>query len=232
VAAISAVPAPGDRPVADLAGLLERGADAAVDLGLHPPDEPEPLFDGTLRLPLPPPVDLGHAAPQWDVTAAAISEVGDVSPVTRAVVAIDDVAPSVIVEVPFVLPPWPFTASIRGTTEAGSTVTTPDGTTLPVAPDGTFDLARRLAPWPQRVELLARDAVGNETVVRFDLVGGPDFRRLPWPLIALVTLVGAAAFGGRARRGAARASAAPDGMNVIEELDPAEGAAQPSGDGR
>jgi hypothetical protein len=196
-------------PRASLAGVLA-GARRNDRLELHRLDGPA----GSrveLRLPL------GGSGDRWDVTAAAIGPLGDVSPVVRAAVAVDDAAPALTVDTPLLSAPWPFSTTLRGSTEAGATLRG-SGEAVDVAADGSFELEAQLAPWPQPVELRARDRAGNETVVRVDVVGGFDYRRLPWAAVLLGVLVAAALLGSRR---SVRRQPEPDlaePANTIEEL--------------
>jgi hypothetical protein len=150
-----------------------------------------------VTLSLPPQADRPVDERSWTVAAAAIGPLGDVSTLTRAVVPLDATPPPLALEAPFLSPPWPLAARLTGRTEPGATTVEVGGVARPVEPDGTFSLDARLAPWPQPVEVRARDRAGNETVVRVEVVGGLDYRRLPWIPILLVSLLGAAVVGTR-----------------------------------
>jgi hypothetical protein len=87
--------------------------------------------------------------------------------------------------------PWPFTATMHGTSEPGASVslTTGAGSPVVVRADGTFDLPVQLAPWPQDVGVLAIDPAGNESRTKASVMGGVDLRGLPWPAIGVVVVL-------------------------------------------
>jgi hypothetical protein len=98
----------------------------------------------------------------------------------------------VVVDQPFGSLPWPLHGSIRGTAEPGATVALGDGQLVEAADDGTFVLDAVLVPWPQDVVIRAVDSHGNASTTTVSLVGGIDYRQLPWqPLVIGVVLVAA-----------------------------------------
>ncbi|HVL53786.1 MAG TPA: hypothetical protein VM344_05945 [Vitreimonas sp.] len=212
---IAVAPARSDaQPVAPgLAGLLA-SAEPHLELSMHRLEEAE------LRLSLAGKGSAWEAAAAWDATVVEVGPLGDVSPPVRTRVTIDEGAPAVALEAPFLSLPWPFTTVLAGRTEAG--VRLEQGSEqIPVGREGAFEVAAQLAPWPQRIELRAVDAAGNETRLMVEVVGGLDYRGLPWQAILVVGLVLAAiAAELRPRRPLPRRLLpAGDGVaNEIEEL--------------
>ena len=98
-----------------------------------------------------------------------------------------------------------ITSRLTGTAEPGSTVDVPGVGQLRAGRGGAFEFETTLAPWPQTYVLTASDAAGNRTSVELSVVGGVDYRRLPWIGIAIVAIVVVAgvnaARGGRHRPG-------------------------------
>lgn len=133
----------------------------------------------------------GSAAKQWTLTVAALDATGTLSTPVRATALIDIEKPVVKLETPTFSAPWPFTATLRGTSEPGASVTlaTGAGTPVVVRADGTFDLPVQLAPWPQDVAVQAVDAAGNESQGKASVMGGADLRGLPWPAIGVVVVL-------------------------------------------
>ena len=165
-------------------------------------------------------------ADRWTVTVAALDATGTLSIPTQATAFIDREGPSLTVASPVLSAPWPFTATIHGTAEPGSTVSLGTGTSTQVTTgtDGRWDLAVQLAPWPQDVEVVAADAAGNRTRLMTSLIGGVDVRRLPWPAIAVVAVLAAVGLsslrGGRRSRRPVKpfAVGVDDDATVLEEL--------------
>ena len=143
-----------------------------------------------VRVPLKPAPGLAARAASWRTAVVSIGPRGEVSAAVHAQVAVDAAAPALVLARPFLSPPWPFTTTLHGTTEPGATVQL-DGRDIPVSRDGSFTITSQLLPWPQRLELRAEDPTGNETVLSADVIGGLDYRRLPWAAILVVTLVAA-----------------------------------------
>jgi hypothetical protein len=116
--------------------------------------------------------------------------------------------------------PWPLTTELLGATEPGARVRHA-GRVVEVALDGTFRVPAVLAPWPQPIEVRALDPAGNMTVSRIDVVGGIDYRRLPWAPILLGALLVGAAVGGRlaGRGGVTRGSTTATGVEPWNEIE-------------
>ena len=172
--------------------------------------------------PLPPLSDPPTTA--WSVTLLVLDPLGQPSPLHAGRVELDLVGPSLSVDQPFGSLPWPLHASIRGTAEAGAMVGLEDGRPVEAADDGTFALDAVLVPWPQDVVIRAVDAHGNATTTTVSLVGGIDYRQVPWqPLVIGVVLVAAlvTTLGGpsllRRRR---VASPLPSGAGIRSADDP------------
>jgi hypothetical protein len=74
--------------------------------------------------------------------------------------------------------------------------------------------------WPREVVVVARDAVGNETASRLEIVGFIDYRGLPWvPILGVATLAGGIFLFVRTPRRRSTPSAAW-GDGALEEIDP------------
>lgn len=185
-----------DGPLPDATALLGAGAapgEAAslVRIGV-PPRTPSGIDNGVARVSLERVVPAGGVArPRWVVTVVGLNDWGELSAPIRQLVASDLLGPALSVEVPLVTAPWPFAAPVRGTTDPGARISLDGGPFEAVSAAGRFEVRRTLAPWPQTVDVRAVDAVGNLTVRRVSLVGGFDYRRLPWQvLVAALVLAG------------------------------------------
>lgn len=169
----------------------------------------------------------GVVVDRWIVTAAALDASGSISDPVQATAVVDLAPPALRLVAPPLSPPWPFAATLHGTTEVGSSVSLPGASPVVAGFDGSFALPAQFAPWPQTFEVTAVDAAGNATVEQVSVMGGADLQGLPWPAIgALIVLLGAGLSsmrGVRRRRpasGPARPAAALDADHgaVIEEL--------------
>jgi hypothetical protein len=169
----------------------------------------------------------GAVANQWTITVAALDASGTLSTPVQAVAALDRDAPPLKLEAPTFSAPWPFTATVHGTSEGGSTVslTTAAGSPVVVAADGTYELPVQLTPWPQDVGVIAVDTAGNETRLTQSMMGGVDLRGLPWPAIGVVVVLVAVFLSSiRGVRGGSRqvrpiaVDATDESVTVIEEL--------------
>ena len=133
----------------------------------------------------------GTSAERWTVTIAALDASGTLSDPVQAIAILDKAAPPLSVETPMLTPPWPFDATLHGSSEAGASVSLGGAPAISAGPDGTFELSTQLAPWPQTLEVTAVDLAGNKTVSKLSVMGGVDIRGLPWAAIgAVVLLVG------------------------------------------
>ena len=129
-------------------------------------------------------------------------------------------------------PVWPLAATLSGATEGGTTITVDDGAPQSAGGDGRFAFATTLAPWPQIVRVVATDAAGNQTMLDVSIVGGIDYRVLPWPAIltvlVLIGVIASGILGTRRRQGPVAASLAgirlDDGSGPeLEDLPPGTG---------
>jgi len=174
-----------------------------------------------VRVPLKTAPGVTARAPSWRAAVVAIGPRGEVSAAVHAHVAVDVAAPALSLPRPFLSAPWPFTSTLTGRAEPGAKVQLGDRQ-IPVSADGTFTITSQLVPWPQRLELRALDPTGNETVLTADVIGGVDYRRLPWAPILVATLLAATLVASlRSRRPDARVAAAGadhEPSNHIEEV--------------
>lgn len=132
-------------------------------------------------------------AAAWRVEALGLNGYGEVSEISAGRVAVDQTEPNVLVDAPFLSAPWPFSAPIRGTTERGARVRLDGGPFVETAATGAFELRAQLAPWPQDLVIDAVDAHGNVSSQTLSVIGGIDYRRLPWQaLVITAILLGAA----------------------------------------
>jgi hypothetical protein len=217
---------PGDRVLALLAAMGATSAPSADDPGtltalLAQPSRSRSTMRmvaadevGSLLLDLPRPQD--GRVPTWTARVAAISRLGDPSPVAHTDVRQDDASPPLELDEAFLRPPWPLTASLAGRTEPGATVTH-QGRHVTAGADGRFTFEAQLAPWPQRLTVRAADAAGNETIAVADVVGGPDLRGLPWPAIVVLGVLGGAVVAGL-RRGPGSTVTPDRERPVLEDL--------------
>ncbi len=132
----------------------------------------------------------GSPAARWSMRVVAINDWGEVGQPAFGVVSRDIRGPTLSLEVPFVSPIWPFAARLRGAAEPGSTVQI-SGIEEPIELDrrGQFVIDTTLAPWPQDLRLSAVDASGNRTERAVSVIGGIDYRRLPWALLGALGLL-------------------------------------------
>ncbi|MEO8228573.1 MAG: hypothetical protein ABI628_02295 [Chloroflexota bacterium] len=174
-------------------------------------------------------------AAAWRVEALGLNGFGEVSEISLGRVAVDRAGPNVSVDAPFLSAPWPFSAPIRGTTERGSRVRIGGGPFVETASNGAFVLRAQLAPWPQDLVIEAIDDHGNVSSQALSVVGGVDYRRLPWQAVVITAVLLGAAIttwrgpAGLRRNETARAAAGAyaGGSGVI--LDGATVRASPSG---
>ncbi len=174
----------------------------------------------------------GTPAERWAVFVVAIDDSGDVAAPVATLVTQDLVGPAVEMAAPVTSPVWPQPARLVGTVEVGATVTVDGEAVVEMGERGAFEIETPLAPWPQTLRVVATDQAGNETVLEVSVVGGYDYRVLPWPAILAVGLLAAAIVSGivgsRRRRGAG--AMAPPGLTgsgdplpELEELPPRSG---------
>lgn len=117
-----------------------------------------------------------------------------------------------------------LSATLEGTVGPHTTVAV-GGRSVSVDAAGRFRTSVDAWPWPHRVEVVARDLLGNEIVDRVEVVGLYDYRGLPWAaMLAAATIsVGAVLFVRIPRRRSADATDGSDGDGRFEELDPIDG---------
>ena len=122
------------------------------------------------------------------------------------------------VEPPFLSLPWPLSGPIKGRTEPGARLRLAQGPFVAADRDGSFELDAALAPWPQDLAIEALDARGNRTTLAVSLVGGVDYRQLPWQTLVIVGILfgaGITSFGVPLRRRPTPVASAPvDGRPV------------------
>jgi hypothetical protein len=166
---------PGRRTVARIAVPpgLESGRDGSV--------VNVPLGDPTLPD--------GSPVARWAVTVVPINDWGEVGPSVTGIVERDLVGPSLSLDVPMVTPVWPLPAKLVGASDPDTTVVVDGLGEMELDRRGRFDLVTQLAPWPQTLRLVAIDASGNVTRREVSVIGGVDYRRLPWPAIGAVVLL-------------------------------------------
>ena len=209
-----------------------------------------------IRIPVPPGVEAGRdgglatirlgdttladgaRADRWSVGVVPVNDWGEIGSPVFSVVMRDAVGPSLLVEVPFTSAIWPFAATIAGSVEPRSVVAVAGVGDMELDRRGRFTIQTALAPWPQTLSVTATDASGNITLREVSVVGGIDYRRVPWAMIAaialllVVTLSGL--LGSRPRGGPSgllggrpvAVGSADDGpMAEMEELPPGSGLA-------
>jgi hypothetical protein len=115
-----------------------------------------------------------------------------------------------------------LSATVRGEVGPHASVTV-EGRPAEIDPAGGFATTVEAWPWPRRVEVVARDLIGNEVAERIEVIGLVDYRGLPWPLIGGLATIGAgAALFVRTPRLRTR-SVPSSGDGRLEELDPIDG---------
>ena len=178
----------------------------------------------------------GQETSRWAIQAVPINDWGEWGRPFARLITHDTAAPTVALDDPFTSSIWPFVAHLAGRSEPGSTVRVDGFGDLDVDAGGGFTIETALAPWPQTFRVTATDPAGNVTVGEFTIVGGIDYRRLPWPgMVALGLLAMVAArglFGGRSRTASVEAMSSSTSplddasTPTIEELPPGSGLAR------
>jgi hypothetical protein len=224
LAGLSSSPGPGGRTAVvriPVPSGLESGRDASV----------APLDIGDIRL------SDGQGTSRWAIQVVPINDWGEWGRPFARTIMHDAVGPTLALDEPFTSPIWPFPAHLAGLSEPGSTVRVDGIGDLDVDARGGFTIETPLAPWPQTFRVTTTDPAGNVAVGQFTIVGGIDYRRLPWPGILAGALLASVAirwlFGGRRNRYAGddatrrSADSVDDGSTpVIEELPPGRGMAR------
>jgi hypothetical protein len=112
-----------------------------------------------------------------------------------------------------------LTSTISGQAAPGATLTV-DGLPVTPSPSGHFRVEVDAPIWPRDVLVVARDAVGNETVQQLEVIGFVDYRGLPWiPIIAVLTVVAGVVLFLRTPRLRPQPVLLPDGDGRLEEVD-------------
>ncbi len=232
-----AAPTPADQPALGprylddpdgsvASGFLAATPDAAgsrVGVIPVPPASTAGANPGSVALPLPlgvtPDVGSGVSpaplAAAWQVSALGLNAYGMPSPIVSTLVAVDTTGPNVAIDPPFASVPWPLTATLRGTAEPGSRVGLDDGPLVEAAMNGAFEIRTQLAPWPQELAIRAVDEHGNTTTRTLDVVGGVDYRRLPWQTILVAAVLLGAAMSTWRGPAALRRTRAMTGLPVL-----------------
>jgi hypothetical protein len=110
-------------------------------------------------------------------------------------------------------------ATISGEVTPGVTVTV-DGASVVPTPSGAFRVDVDAPAWPRDVLVVARDALGKETVERLEIIGFVDYRGLPWiPIVGTLTVVAGLVLFVRTPRLRPEARLRPDGDGRLEEVD-------------
>lgn len=194
--------ATAERTVEDAFGPLATGTRTVARTGV-PGGTLSGVDDSFVRVQLPADELAPGVRPRWDMTIVALNDWGELSEPMLAAVDTDVVGPMLSVETEFLTAPWPFGAPLRGRTEPNAKISVDGGPWQEVSRSGRFEVRHALAPWPQTVEFRATDGLGNVTVRRVSVIGGIDFRRLPWEILVagtvLLAVVGTTFLG--ARRG-------------------------------
>lgn len=180
----------------------------------------------------------GGRADRWFVGVVPVNDWGEIGLPVTGVVIRDAVGPSLVVEPPFTSAVWPFTSAIAGSSEPGSVVRVAGVGDLELDRRGRFTIQTPLAPWPQTLLVTATDASGNVTLREVSVIGGIDYRRFPWAMIAamaLLLVVGLSGLLGSRRRGGpsgllvgrSMSTYAPDESPIaeMEDLPPGSGLA-------
>ena len=182
----------------------------------------------------------GTGAGRWAMHVVPINDWGEIGIPAVGVVSRDTIGPTLSLDVPDLSPVWPAEATLSGSAEPGSTVAVDGLAPLELDRHGRFTFDTTLAPWPQTIRVSATDVSGNRTVRDVSVIGGVDYRRLPWALLAALALLAAVVIRGlgmgggasepEARRpgrvaGSRWSTAVPDdgGGPVIEDLPPGGG---------
>ena len=179
--------------------------------------------DGFISLPL------SAEAAAHQVTVVGVNDWGEVSAVEERRIEADRIGPTLVVRAPLTSLPWPLVARIEGVADPGAEVRIGDGDPVEAARNGRFSIRTSLAPWPQTLDIRATDPAGNETVLRLSVVGGLDYRQLPWEIIIgaavlIATLLAAL----RSPRRLAGLAASPHRVASATALPTLRGAAIPA----
>lgn len=115
--------------------------------------------------------------------------------------------------------PFALSTTVFGTATSGSAVTV-DGQPVETNRNGAYRVDVDAPIWPREVLIVARDAVGNETVERVEVIGFVDYRGLPWiPIIGVLTVAAGIVLFLRTPRLRPQPVLVPDGDGRLEEVD-------------
>ena len=132
-------------------------------------------------------------------------------------VAVHTRPPTLSASAPFA--PLSFDVGVSGRTAPDANVMV-DGTPVPVAADGRFDVAVSAGLWPRDVHIEATDALGNRVASTISVVALVDYRQLPWiPIVALLTILAGMALYLRVPRARPATASGPMTDATLEDLD-------------
>ena len=159
----------------------------------------------------------GSRADRWSVTVVAINDWGEVGEPRRELVTRDSIGPTLAMDSPFLSAVWPLPAAIEGVSEPGVKVVVEGVGPVELDRRGNFTVRTPLAPWPQTLTATATDASGNVTTREVSVIGGIDYRRLPWGTIGAIALIAAVTVSGfiGSRRAAASDRSVPGGPRPV-----------------
>ena len=236
IALAGEAPPPADvaDPALGLLGLAEPGAVSGV-ARIPVPAGLESGRDGSFAPYSLAAVDLPDGQPpeRWSMMVVPINDWGEVGRPAVGTIARDAIPPTLGVDVPFLSPVWPFATTLSGVSEPGSVVEVDGQGPLTLDRRGRFSFEATLPPWPSTVRVTAIDDSGNRAVQELSLIGGIDYRRLPWALIGALIVLALVALRGL-RTSSPRAADRPielwlresdEGGPVIEDLPPGGGLA-------
>jgi hypothetical protein len=179
----------------------------------------------------------GQPVVRWSMNTVLIDDLGEWGQPFAQILTRDATGPTVTLDEPFTSPVWPFRAELGGVAESGSKVRVDGVGDVAVDRLGRFTFETQLAPWPQTLRVTATDVAGNDTVSEVSVIGGIDYRRLPWAGIGAAVLLVVVGARGLFGRGAGRpAGIEPTRWSTgsiddasgpeIEELPPGSGLAR------
>ena len=125
--------------------------------------------------------------------------------------------PTLSASTPFA--PLSFDVGVSGRTAPDASVVV-DGTPVPVAADGRFDVAVSASLWPRDVHIEATDPLGNRIASTISVVALVDYRQLPWiPIVALLTILAGMALYLRVPHARPAPASGPTTDATLEDLD-------------
>jgi hypothetical protein len=115
--------------------------------------------------------------------------------------------------------PFSATAAVAGSVSAGAIVTV-DHQVVAIGADGTFRVTVGAPIWGRDIDVVARDALGRESIERLTVFGVVDYRALPWlAIIGVATIVIAVVLFVRTPPRGRAVAAGRDGDARLEEID-------------